>query len=353
MNKLVRAARGFGKELRAGVAEPVLLLDRDGSPWWEFPDGSRMRPIAGGADLPAFHPLGPPTVSGNNITVDMMLNQPTRITRMIMDLSLQRFIVDRIFNSAGGVAGGALIYDQVQANELYTDEAGGRKIERVAPGSEFPIVSSTRLAPKIAEVEKYGGKVFVTDEARERNDSAAMTNQIRQLTNTIIKKINTRGIAELVVQLDALGGAADVPGNDWSSVVTGGAGQDSNEDWPAADFAKVQLVADTEELGVVYNIWLVNPQEMANFRIVYGDKFAAVLAANGIDEMYASNRVTAGTAFAVAEGQVGEMRVEKPLGTETWREQSTERTWVQASVRPLFAVTNPLAVKRVTGLAGA
>jgi hypothetical protein len=46
------------------------------------------------------------------------------------------------------------------------------------------------------------------------------------------------------------------------------------------------------------------------------------------------------------------MRIEKPLGTETWREQGTERTWVQSSVRPLWFVDNKFAVLRFTGLAG-
>src|SRR5574343_628975 len=56
------------------------------------------------------HPLGPPTVSGTDITVDQMMNQPTRVTRMLMDLTLKRFLADRIFASAGGVTGGAVIY---------------------------------------------------------------------------------------------------------------------------------------------------------------------------------------------------------------------------------------------------
>src|SRR4051812_37148507 len=55
------------------------------------------------------HPLGPPTVSGTTISVDMMLRQPRRITRMIMDMTLQRFVADRIFSSGGGVVGGAVV----------------------------------------------------------------------------------------------------------------------------------------------------------------------------------------------------------------------------------------------------
>src|SRR5881392_1965989 len=140
-----------------------------------------------------YHPLGPPTISGTTITVDTMLNQPTRITRMIMDLSLQRFIADRIFTSGGGVTGGAVIYDRVTANQLYAT----RDVERVAPGNEVPEITGDRLVPSVAEVEKWGGKVYITDEARQRNNSANFTNLVRQLTNTIVRKINARAIATL------------------------------------------------------------------------------------------------------------------------------------------------------------
>src|SRR4051812_12527044 len=82
------------------------------------------------ANLPSqvAHPLAPPTLSGTLITVDTMLNQPTRITRMIMDMTLQRFVADRIYTSSGGVSGGAVVYDSVEANDLYTS----RDVERVA-----------------------------------------------------------------------------------------------------------------------------------------------------------------------------------------------------------------------------
>jgi hypothetical protein len=49
-------------------------------------------------------------------------------------------------------------------------------------------------------------------------------------------------------------------------------------------------------------------------------------------------------------GQVGEMRVEKALSTETWREPETQRTWSQSDVRPVFVITNPYGIAKVTGL---
>lgn len=293
------------------------------------------------------YPLGPPTVSGNSLTVDTALNQPTRITRRIADLTLVRFIVSQIFAVGGGVEGGAVVYDQATLNELYTT----RPVEQVAPGQEFPIVSSDRSVPKVAPVEKWGGKVFITDEARQRNDIVHFNNQITRLANTLVKRINDRAIETLEAAITAMGGALTFVGNDWSAVVTSGTAASSAELWPAADFAKAQMLAEVDELGVVYDLWLVNPQEKAQLAVVYGSALGEVLDAHGI-ALFASNRVPAGTAYVVERGAVGEIRVEKPLGTETWREEKTERTWVQSSVRPVMYVTNPYSIRKVTGLAG-
>jgi hypothetical protein len=304
-----------------------------------------LPPIMGAEAVPS-HPLGPPTTTGNTLTVDMALNQPTRITRMIMDLTLQRFIVDRVFTSAGGVSGGAVIYDQATTNELYLT----RDVERVAPGGEFPLVESERPVPKVAEVEKWGGKVFVTQEARDRNNVAGFTNKVRQLANTIVRKLNQRGIAELDTSISASG--QTFVGNDWTTVVTGGSSQSNNTLWPAADFAKAWRLAEEDELGVNYTLWLLNPQEYATLITIYGaDGIRSLLSELNLT-IYVSNRVPAGTAYVVAEGQVGEMRLEQALATETWYEEKTQRHWVQSSVRPVMYVTNPFSVLSVTGLAG-
>lgn len=293
------------------------------------------------------YPLAAPTLSGNVLTVDIALQQPTRITRRIMDLTLQKFIVDRIFATGGGVSGGSVVYDQATINELYTD----REVERVMPGDEFPVVGSQRPTPKVALVEKWGGKFFITDEARDRNDITFFNNQVTQLSNTIVRRVNTNAVATLETAITALGGAGTFAGHNWGTVVTGGSSQTNNSGWPAADIANAQYLADTDELGVTYDLWLVNPKQRMQLAITYGADLDAVLASMGI-EVFASNRITNGTAYAVARGQVGEIRVEQALGTETWRESGTQRNWVQSSVRPVMYVTNPYSIKKVTGLDG-
>ncbi|HTW17075.1 MAG TPA: major capsid protein [Nocardioides sp.] len=297
---------------------------------------------------PVTYPLGPPVVTGDTLTVDTALKQPTRITRRIADMTLQNFIVTRIFAQGGTVVGGAVIYDQAVLNELYLD----RDVERVMPGQEFPIVGSSRRAPKVAEVEKYGGKFYVFDEARDRNDVSHFNNQVTLLANTIVRKVNTRAIAELEAAITALGGAGTFVGNDWGNVVTGGSSQTNNTLWPAADFAKAQLIADQDELGVQYDTWIINPTQHYQLVVTYGDKLAQVLESMKIKEVFSSNRVPNGTGYAVASQQVGEMRVEQPLRTETDRIVKNEKTLVQSSVRPVMYVTNPYAIKKVTGLDG-
>ncbi|GAB7039709.1 MULTISPECIES: major capsid protein [Catenuloplanes] len=293
------------------------------------------------------YPLAAPTLSGNVLTVDTALRQPTRITRRIMDLTLARFIVDRIFATAGSVSGGSVVYDQATTNELYTD----RDVERVGPGDEFPIVGSQRTVPKVALVEKWGGKFFITDEARDRNDVTFFNNQVTQLANTIVRKVNTRAVETLEAAITALGGGGTFVGHNWGTVVTGGSSQTNNSGWPAADLGQAQFLADTDELGVTYDLWLVNPKQRMQFFNTYGSTAQAVLDSYGV-EMYASNRIANGTGYAVARGQVGELRVEKALDTEAWRERETQRNWVQSDVRPVMYVTNPYSIKKVTGLDG-
>lgn len=299
--------------------------------------------------MPTFeYPLSAPSASGNNITVDLMLNQPTRITTYLSDLTLRGFWADKVFTPGGGVTGGAILYTQLTENQLFT--SASRDVQNVEPGAEFPLVTFDRPTPLVKPVEKFGGKFFVTDEARDRNDPMMLQQGAQRLANTINRRIHTNAVNEIDAQITTLGGSAQTAtGNDWSAVVTGGASQSNATAWPAADFAKVQLLADQKELGVVFDTWILNPVNANEFRITYGSEWRSVLDDAGIS-FVVSNRVTAGTAYAIASGQVGQMRLEKPLSTETWREQATQRTWVQSDVRPVFVITNPYGIARVTGL---
>ena len=292
------------------------------------------------------YPLGAPTISGNSITVDLMLKEPTRINQYISDIALKKYFADRNFRTGGGVTGGALLYSQLTANDLFAT----RGVQEVAPGAEFPEVSFDRPAPKVATVKKIGGKFRVTDEARDRNDLSSIETEGRKLGNTITRELHQRAIAELEASITAIGSDVQMTGVSWADAAGLTLTTTANSAQPAADFAKAQLKAETFELGGTFDLWIVNPQEMSNFQITYGDRWRDVLTNNGVD-MIASNVVTAGSAYVVEERMVGEFRTEQPLNTVTWRDESTESTWTQTSIRPVFAVTNPYSILKVAGLA--
>jgi hypothetical protein len=297
--------------------------------------------------MPTFeYPLALPTVSGQTVSVDAMLQNPSRITRYLSDLALRGYWADQVFSGGGSVQGGAIVYNQLVTNELFV--APGRDVMNVEPGAEFPIVTFDRPVPLVKPVEKFGGKFFITDEARDRNDPQMLQQGTQRLANTINRRIHDNAVAELDAQITALGGSAQTAtANNWGATVTGGASQTTASGWPAADFSKVQLLADQKELGVVFDTWILNPADANDFNIVYGENAQQVLRNHGI-KFITSNRITLGTAYVIESGQVGQMRLEKPLSTETWREQGTQRTWIQSDVRPVFVITNPYSIAKVT-----
>lgn len=297
---------------------------------------------------PVAHPLGAPVVSGTEVTLDVLSKQPTRVTKMVMDLTLQRFLLDRLFSSAGGVTGGAVLYDQVTENDLYAL----RDIEKVAPGSEFPIITSARLAPKIATPDKWGGKFDMTDEAMDRNDQIAFTNHVRKVGNTVVRKLNQYAVGIISAAVSA--NSRTLTGHSWSSAIPNGASPTAPALTPFGDFSKAVANAEVDEMGIVYDTLLVNPQEqnnLLNFSQFNVANLKAILGEFGITDYYASNRVTAGSPLLVASGQVGEFRIESPLQTVSWREEAKQKTWWQTSVRPVAYVTNPFAILQLNGVA--
>lgn len=293
------------------------------------------------------HPLGPPSISNTDLTVDLALQSPTRITKTIEDLTLQKFLVDKVFSNGGGVTGGAVLYDVALANDLYLS----REVEPIAPGGDYPIVDGERRAPAIASVEKWGGKVFILDEARDRNDTALFARKLRQLGNTIVRRnnTNTMGILDAAVTTYA----RTMEGNNWGTVKTAGNEASQSSKFPVADLAKVKAQAEIDELGIEFNLVILNPQEYAIGVAIYGSNagFKAVLADMGFD-LYVSNRQTAGKAKVVSAGQVGQYRVEQPIQTLPYRDEDTDRTWVKGSVKPVQFVDNPFAIIELTKLAG-
>jgi hypothetical protein len=294
------------------------------------------------------NPLAPPTVSGTTVTVDFLLQNPTRVTRTVADLVMANFFLDQIFATGGDVSGGAVLYDRVDATDAYT----AQDVERVEAGTEYPIVGGVRFAPRTAQVEKFGGKFPITDEARRRNNITRINNQMRRLANTITRKMHQRGLAEIAAAVTEHSRTAT--GVSWKSAMALTGTTTAPSLRPARDFAAVQRIAEVDEMGYDFDTLIVYPTDAESLRVVYADDLDNVLADNGISTFISTPRKAAGSAYFCSGGMVGEMRVEEPMNTVTEREgapQLRDQTWVQTGVRPVMYVTDPFAILEVTGIA--
>lgn len=301
--------------------------------------GATVQAAASG--LSYQHPLAPPVPNADGtVTVDTLLKNPTRVTRQLVNLTAQRFIADRVFTSGGGVTGGAVIYDVNSAANLYV----GRDVEEVTPGAEFPIVTGERLVPNVALVRKYGGKIFIVDEAKDRNDIASYNREVQKLANTIVRKINRIAVAVLQAA-----GVPTMSSINWASSPNPNSPTADLSLTPWATFVSVANRPTADVLGITYNLVLLNSQEVMRLEMLYGPSLPALLQSAGMS-IYKTDDIPKGEGWWVSEGDAGQMRTEKALSSETWREEKTERTWTQSSVRPVMFVDNPEAVVRVTGI---
>jgi hypothetical protein len=298
--------------------------------------------------MPTPYPAAPPVVSGNNITVDAFLRSPQRVERAITDLTLNRFLADRIFAEGPRAIGGAVLYDQLTSGgDFYT----ARDVQAIEPGAEFPILNSGETMPLVAAVTKWGGSAVFTYEAVRRDRRDLLARELVRLRNTIIRKIDTVAMAAL----NAAPVHTQVAAADWGTSTTK----------LLNDINAAVSTIDEQDMGYVATAVIVNPAEALAIRnndtvvarlnnTSNGGGTPDLLAAadlNGLAGMrwYVSNRQAAGTVHVIAERQIGGISDELPLYTRTVDEETKERYRVMSARIAVPYITDPKAVVKITG----
>ncbi|AWT27313.1 hypothetical protein Csp1_25650 [Corynebacterium provencense] len=290
-----------------------------------------------------FYP-GSAGLTGNLLTVDMALRNPTHIEQRVADIAERDLLVDSVFTEGGPVEGGAVIYSEIDEKDLYTDT----DVADRAPGDEYIIVNSTDREPRVARVQDFGGKFAITDEARDRNDTVELDNATTRLANTITRKVNQRVIATLTAAISKANVYSRTSG--WDKVILDGVPDTITAPAlrPSADLATLTAAAEKLDIGIEYTRLLVSPDGHRDLRIAYGTGLKAMLDDFGID-LLVSNSVPADRAFLVDPKQLGFVRYERPLTVTTWRDEATRTTWVQGYCLPTMGITLPAALGVVIG----
>lgn len=299
---------------------------------------------------PVTLPALAPTVSGNIISVDEALNNPKRITRDIARLADQKFFASDVFSDAGGVDGGAIIFElpPTTATDLFTE----RGFQEVAPGEEFPILTFLRGVPVVAKPRKIGGKFVTLKEQRKRNDQRILRRAMVQTANTAALTLDAMAITVLNTAITA--NSRTLAGQSWATAagVTNTATSGTNQ--AVSDLLAARKAVELEIRGHELNRVLIHPNQelsLSQAAVRAGTSISAILDAAGIGGWKSSPRITAGTALLYEAGMAGGWANEFPLDEETWYEPEIQGTWYQWSVSPAMFVDDPYALLQLTGIA--
>lgn len=286
-----------------------------------------------------------PALTGRQLTVDVALRTPAVIKAQIAKLVDEQLLLPKFFRSLGApVTGGGLLYSLVQASDFYSSD-----VEMRSPGAEYKVVEGVDPEPRLAPVEDWGGKFTVPQEVITRNNVQYLDQQTTQLSNTILRKLDTRAVAVL----QAAGLATLAPATGWGNLKFVGPLDQitASGSRPTANFAEAQEMADLEEMSVKHDILVVHPTQARQLRTAYAEDLDDMLESAGFTNgMFANPRVPAGTAFVAQQGMVGTVGFEVPLTVDVWEDKSTRSWIVQGYVVPALAVDRPYAAKKIIGL---
>lgn len=297
-------------------------------------------------------PPPPPTSAGSVISVDAFLANPTRVTRLINDLTAQRFIADRMLAAGPQVPSGAIVFDQVTGADLFLDT----DVEEIRPGGNFPDLTDSAPNPKTAATAKYGGQVTIFRENITRNRWDVLNRELTKLRNTVIRKTDTVAIAALDASPIQTMVGVDLTTATSAQII--------------AMLAAAKGLIDNLDMGYDADLVLVNP--LQGDEMVSNENLLKILQSDGpgfgggaplrtgqlgriLDmDVAKTNRIPAGTMRVVASGVIGGLSQEEGQGVLT-NVYATDRSGpkdqhVQAW-RPIVPyITDPKAAVSVSGV---
>lgn len=300
---------------------------------------------------PVSYPLGAPSVSGTQITVDIALQNPTRILRDIARLADQRFFAPRVFSDAGQVNGGAVLFElpPTVATDLYAE----RGVQEMAVGSEHPVLTFLRGVPSVVKPRKIGGKFPVYKETKQRNDVRYLQRSMVQAANTIGLTLDAMAITVLNAAIST--NSRTLAGQSWNTAAGTTMTTRSGTNVPTADLLAARKQVELEQRGHTINSALIHPNQelsLAQLATSMGISIDQIFAAAGITNWFSSPRVTAGTAILYEAGMIGGWANEFPLSQRTWLDEETDQTtWFAWTVSPAMFIDDPFGIVELTGIA--
>jgi len=306
--------------------------------------------------MPHIYPPAAPTLTGDVLTISRFLSQPNLVQRRIRDLTLNRFIGDRILQGRYETSGGSILYEQNESQ--YTNDAP----QAVNAGAQYPRSSASTGPAALAGVTKWGQDVPITDEHVHRYGRRALDVALLKISNFLIKQVDS-------IALAAVSAAT-------TQTATATAAFSSASADPFLDLMLAEAAIRANDQGYDPDVAVMSDTSYA--RLVANQKVIGGMAREGNASVTQTGQVTrignlmilptnylpvANTVFVLDSNMLGGMayeRLESPEyqgdpanGVETWtrRDPDANDQWLVRGRRPVVPVVQePNAAYKITGV---
>jgi len=306
--------------------------------------------------MPHIYPPAAPTLSGDTLTISRFLSQPNLVQRRIRDLSLNRFIADRLLVGRYEASGGSVLYEQNESQ--YTADAP----EAVNPGAQYPRSSASPGPAALAGVTKWGQDVPITDEHVKRYGRRAVDVAMLKITNYLIRQVDAIALTAISAATTQTAAATAA----WSAgaadplldIMLGEAAIRANDQGYDPD---VVIMDDARYARLVANAKVISglSRESAGNVTTTGQ----IARIGNLQILLTNNLPVAGTVFVVDSQMLGGLayeRLDSPEyqgdpanGVESWtrRDPDANDQWLVRGRRPVVPIVQePNAAYKITGV---
>lgn len=293
-------------------------------------------------------PVGNVSVSGPDITVSHLLNNPRIIDRRLEEATNLRYFASDILPNVGAPGAGVVIYEEWDPSFAALD----RKAEPLADDAEVPLAGSVEGDVKMVRAEADGLGYTVSRGQEARNARFVVDRKERGLANNIADKFNARAVA--LVKAAIVASSRTFPAFDWSAIVTDGSTPTPKANWPHSVLAQVKAQQVASRIPWIYDAMLAHPLDVWRLSTIYQLDGATSLATKlGLSKIIEDNTgdVERGKPILYSTGNVGGTAWEDPIKTEVIPEPRRRRKVVQSTGSAAYFVDNPYGLLQLTGVA--
>lgn len=302
------------------------------------------------------------TVSGADITVSYLLNNPRVIERRVGEATNFRYFADRILPNVGAPGGGVIIYQEWDPQYALMT----RKAEEIAPDAEVPLAGHFEGDLKSARATADGLGYTVSDPERIRNQRFIVDRKELALSHSIADKFNAKAVLTITAAIAAA--SRTQAATDWSNLTVNGANPDPVASWPHSTLALINAQQTQARIPWTYNGMLAHPLDIWRLGTIYLglqglnnnitlqlSQLQGISMALGLNEVISDNTgdVPRGMPILYSQGNVGGTGWEEPITTEVVPERRRRRDVIQCVGSSVYFVDNPYGLLQLTGVADA